>query len=135
VSAPDPLRAIAALRRCMAAKDYAGAARLVTEQATLDGLAAIEAYVAAERAEADEARREAAAARLAEAERARVQASVGPLLDEVIGVLADAMGVPQGFVCIRCRSSLRRCRTCPYCGARDARSVLAPARANRIEAA
>ena len=33
--------AVAALHRCMAARDYAGAARLITKQATLDGLTAL----------------------------------------------------------------------------------------------
>ena len=41
MSTPDDLLAVAALHRCMAAKDYAGAARLVTKQATLDGLTAL----------------------------------------------------------------------------------------------
>lgn len=38
MSTPDDLQAVAALHRCMATRDYAGAAKLVTKQATLDGL-------------------------------------------------------------------------------------------------
>jgi hypothetical protein len=124
VSRPaEAVLAVAALERAMASRDYAGAARLVTRQATLDGLAGLRAYAAAQRAEADDVRAEAAQVRLAEAERARVQAAVGPLLDEVIGVLAGAMGVPQGPVCIRCKSVMRQRRTCKQCGARDARAA------------
>ena len=41
MSTPDDLLAVAALHRCMAARDYAGAARLVTKQATLDGLTSL----------------------------------------------------------------------------------------------
>ena len=36
MSTPDDLLAVAALHRCMAAQGYAGAARLVTKQATLE---------------------------------------------------------------------------------------------------
>jgi hypothetical protein len=107
----------------MQARDHAGVARLVELPATLDGLTELTAQALALRAEADEARREAAAARLAEAERARVQAEIGPLLEELIGVLAGAMGVSLVPLCITCRRPLRRCRNCPYCGTRDARSA------------
>lgn len=53
MSTPDDLLAVAALHRAMASRDYAGAARLVTKQATLDGLTSLAApawHTAAERA-------------------------------------------------------------------------------------
>jgi hypothetical protein len=121
VSTPDALHAVAALQRCIQRRDYAQAACLTTRPEVLDGIARLAAYAAEQRALADEAMREAAAARLAEAERARVQAVIGPLLNEVIGVLAEAMGVPRGAVCVTCKRSLGHRRNCPYCGTRDAR--------------
>jgi len=133
VSAPDPVAAIAGLRHCVQAGDYAGAVLRVAQPPVLDAIAGLAVYAAEQRAEADEARREAAAVRLGEAERARVQAAVGPLLDEVIGVLAEALGASRGFVCVSCKRSLGRHRTCPYCGTRDARSAGWPA--SRSEAA
>jgi len=124
VSAPDPVRAVAGLRRCLEARDYAGAARLIEQPATLDALASLAAYAAEQRAAADEARREAAALRLGEAERARVQAVVGPLLDEVIGVLAEALGMPASALCVRCRCAMGRGRrNCQRCGMQDARAA------------
>ena len=91
MTAPAPLQAVADLRRCLQGQDYAGAERLIRLPAALDGLAALAAQAGQARREADEARREAAALRLGEAERARVQAQVGPLLEQVIGVLAEAL--------------------------------------------
>ncbi len=41
MSTPDDLRAVAALHRCMATGDYAGASRLVTKRSTLNGLTAL----------------------------------------------------------------------------------------------
>lgn len=122
MSAPDPIAAIAGLRRCVQAGDYAGAALRVAQPAALDAIAGLAVYAAEQRADADEARREAAAARLAEAERARVHAVIAPLLDEVIGVLAEALGASRGPVCVSCRRALGRHRNCPYCGTRDARA-------------
>ena len=121
MSTPDPIAVIAGLRHCIQSGDYAGAVLRVAQPVVLDAIAGLAVYAAQQRAEADEARREAAAVRLAEAERARVQATVGPLLDEVIGVLAEAMGV-RGPVCVTCKRALRRRRSCPNCGTRDARS-------------
>ena len=123
MSTPDALQAIAGLRHCVQSGDYAGAALRVSQPAVLDAIAGLAAVAQAERESADEARREAAAVRLGDAERARVQAEVGPLLEELIGVLAGAMGVKLGPLCITCRRSLRRRRSCPYCGTRDARKV------------
>ena len=127
MNAPDPVAAIAGLRHCVQAGDYAGAVLKVAQPAVLDAIAALAGHAAEQRAEVDAARREAAAARLAEAERARVQAAIGPLMDELIGVLAGALGVAQGAVCITCHRALRRRRNCPYCGTRDARSAGWPA--------
>jgi len=123
MTAPDPVKATAAFRHRVQAGDYAAAALLVSQPAVLDALAALSGYAAEQQARADEAAREAFAARMAEAERARVHAEIAPLLDEVIGVLAEALGLPQGPVCITCRRALRRYRNCPYCGTRDARSA------------
>jgi septal ring factor EnvC (AmiA/AmiB activator) len=95
------LRAFGELERCVQRHDYAAAACLTTRPEVLDGIARLAAYAAEQRAQADEARREAAAARLAEAERARIQAAIGPLLDEVIGVLAEALGVPKDSAATR----------------------------------
>ena len=123
MTARDPLQAVMDLCRCMKARDYAGVSRLAGQRATLDGLSALAAlsgYAAEQQARA------AAAARVAEAERARVQAAVAPLLDEVIGILAEAMGMASGAVCITCKRALRRCRNCPYCGTRDAALKVAP---------
>jgi len=61
--------------------------------------------------------------RQAHADTERRRRHVCVLLDEVIGVLAEALGLPQGPVCITCRRALRRYRNCPYCGTRDARSA------------
>ena len=41
MSTPDDILAVAALHRYMTARDYAGAARLVAKQATLDGLTSL----------------------------------------------------------------------------------------------
>ena len=113
MSAADIL--LADLQRHVQRHDYAAAACLTTRPDVLDVIARLAA-------DADEARREAAAVRLAEAERARVQAAIGPLLAEVIGVLAEAMGLPKGAVCIACKRAVRR-RTCPYCGTRAERRM------------
>lgn len=91
MSAPDPLTAVARLRTCVRAGDYAGAAVQVSQPLVLEAIAGLANAAEAERLAADEARREAAAVRLREAERARVQARIGPLLDELIGVLAGAL--------------------------------------------
>ena len=123
MSTPDPLQVLAGLRHCVQAGDYASAALKVSQPAVLEAIAGLAMYAQQQRAEADAAYREAAAVRLAEAERARVQAEIGPLLEELIGVLAGAMGVNLGPLCIRCRRALRRCRSCPYCGMQDARSA------------
>jgi hypothetical protein len=66
MSIPDDLLAVAALHRAMAALDYAGAARLVTKQATLDGLTAL--AQPAWRTAAEQAYRESVAAWRAEHE-------------------------------------------------------------------
>jgi hypothetical protein len=116
MSAPDPLRAVADLRRCMQARDFAGVTVLAVSPALLAGLDELAAMAEAERRAADEARREAAALRLGEAERARVQAEIGPLLEELIGVLAGAMGVSPVPLCVKCRRPTRHRRNCPYCG-------------------
>jgi hypothetical protein len=108
---------MAELQRHVRRRDYASAACLTTRPEVLDGIARLAA-------EAGEARREVAASRLAEAERARVQAVIGPLLNEVIGVLAEALGMPKGAVCMTCKRALRR-RTCLHCGTRAERAVRA----------
>jgi len=115
VSAADVL--LADLQRHVRQHDYAAAACLTTRPDVLDAIAGLAAA-------ADEARREAVASRLAEAERARVQAVVGPALTELIGVLAEALGMPKGAVCIVCKRALRR-RTCAFCGTRAERAVRA----------
>lgn len=66
MSTPADLLAVAALHRAMASRDYAGAARLVTKQATLDGLTALAAP--AWRTAAEQAYRESVAAWRAEHE-------------------------------------------------------------------
>jgi hypothetical protein len=133
MTAPDPVKDLAVFRHRVRAGDYAAAALMVSQPAVLDALAALSGYAERERAEADAARREAAAVRLAEAERARVQALIAPLLDELIGVLAEALGMPRGAVCIACKRVLRRYRNCPYCGTRDARTAapVSPGHAER----
>ena len=124
MSTPDPLAAIAGLRHCVQAGDYAGAALRVSQPAVLDAITGLAAYAAEQRAEACEARREAAASRLTEAERARVQAEIGPLIEELIGVLAEAMGVPLSPLCIGCRRAMGRGRrNCRRCGMQDARAA------------
>jgi hypothetical protein len=116
-AAPDALAAVAEPERRVRRRDYAAAACLTTRPDVLDAIAALAA-------DADEARREVAASRLAEAERARVQAVIGPLLNELIGVLAEAMGMPKGAVCMTCKRALRR-RTCAFCGTRAERAARA----------
>lgn len=134
MSAPDPVAVIAGLQHCVQAGDYAGAVLRVAQPAVLDAIAGLAVYAAEQRAEADTARREAAAVRLGEAERARVHAVIAPLLDEVIGVLAEAMGVPASALCAGCRCTLGRGRrNCRRCGLRDARSAGWPS--SRSEAA
>ena len=68
---PDPegLLAVAALQRCMAARDYAGAARLVTQRATLAGLNSLAGLAGGLwQSEAERAYRESVAAWRAEHE-------------------------------------------------------------------
>ncbi len=97
MSAPDPdgLLAVAALQRCLLRRDYAGAARLVTLRATLDGLSTLAAHAEGLwQSEAGRAYRESVAAWRAEHEaslQARLEARVAPVLDELIGVLAEAL--------------------------------------------
>ncbi len=92
---PDGLMAVAALQRCLLRRDYAGAAKLVTLRATLDGLSALAAHTEGLwQTEAGRAYRESVAAWRAEHEasrQARLEARVAPTLDEVIGVLAAAL--------------------------------------------
>lgn len=115
MSAADVL--LADLQRHVRQHDYASAACLTTRPDVLDAIAHLAA-------DADEARREVAASRLAEAERARVQAVIGPALNELIGVLAEALGMPKGAVCMTCKRASRR-RTCSFCGTRAERAVRA----------
>jgi hypothetical protein len=117
VTARDALRAVAELERHVRRRDYAAAACLTTRPDVLDAIAGLAAA-------ADEARREAVASRLAEAERARVQVVIGPALTELIGVLAEALGMPKGAVCMTCKRASRR-RTCTFCGTRAERTVRA----------
>jgi hypothetical protein len=44
MNGPDGLMAVAALQRCLQRRDYAGAAKLITLRATLDGLNGLVAY-------------------------------------------------------------------------------------------
>lgn len=87
---PDNLLAVAALHRCMATRDYAGAARLVTKQATLDGLTSLAAP--AWRTAAEKAYRESVAAWRAEHEatvRRQQERDVRALVALVAGALAE----------------------------------------------
>jgi hypothetical protein len=87
MSTPDDLLAVAALHRAMAAKDYAGAARLVTKQATLDGLTNLAAP--AWRTAAEKAYRESVAAWRAEHE-ASVRRQQERAVAALVAVLAQA---------------------------------------------
>ena len=90
MSTPDDLLAVAALHRCMATRDYAGAARLVTKQATLDGLTSLAAP--AWRTAAEKAYRESVAAWRAEHEatvRRQQERDVRALVALVAGALAE----------------------------------------------
>ncbi len=91
MSTPGPLQAVADLRRCLRDQDHAGAERLIGLPATLAGLDELTGQALTACLEADKAWREAAAVQRAEAERALVQARIGPLLEELIGVLAGAL--------------------------------------------
>jgi hypothetical protein len=87
----DPLQAIADLRRCMQAGDYAGAARLVTQRATLDGLNALAGP--AWMSEAERAYRQSAAVWRAEHEaslRRQQERDVRALVALIAGVLREA---------------------------------------------
>jgi len=87
MSTPDDLLAVAALHRAMAARDYAGAAKLVTRQATLDGLTSLAAP--AWRAAAEKAYRESVAAWRAEHE-ASVRRQQERDVAALVAVLAQA---------------------------------------------
>ncbi len=65
MSAPNPIQAVADLRRCMQARDFAGVTRLACSPAALAGLDELAAAAENERRAADEARREAASLRFA----------------------------------------------------------------------
>jgi hypothetical protein len=91
MSAPGDLLAVAALQRCMARRDYAGAAQLVTQKATLDGLTALAAP--AWRAAAEQAYRESVAAWRADHEasiRRRQERDVRAL----VALVAEALHEP-----------------------------------------
>lgn len=69
MSSPDDLLAIVALRRCLDRRDYAGAAKLITLQATADGLGELASHaVQLRQAEAWVAYRQSVAAWRAEHE-------------------------------------------------------------------
>jgi len=87
MSTPDDLLAVAALHRAMAARDYAGAAKLVTRQATLDGLTSLAAP--AWRTAAEKAYRESVAAWRAEHE-ASVRRQQERDVAALVAVLAQA---------------------------------------------
>ena len=87
MSTPDGLFAVAALHRAMAARDYAGAAKLVTRQATLDGLTSLAAP--AWRTAAEKAYRESVAAWRAEHE-ASVRRQQERDVAALVAVLAQA---------------------------------------------
>lgn len=87
MSTPDDLLAVAALHRAMASRDYAGAARLVTKQATLDGLTSLAAP--AWRTAAEKAYRESVVAWRAEHE-ASVRRQQERDVAALVAVLAQA---------------------------------------------
>jgi hypothetical protein len=69
MNAPDPFLAVAALRRCLARNDYAGASRLIALQAVRDGLDELAGFAdRAFQSEAEQAYRESVAAWRAEHE-------------------------------------------------------------------
>jgi len=88
VSTPDGLFAVAALHRAMAARDYAGAAKLVTRQATLDGLTSLAAP--AWRTAAEKAYRESVAEWRAEHE-ASVQRQIERDVAALVAIVAEAV--------------------------------------------
>ncbi len=91
MSTPGDLLAVAALHRAMASRDYAGAARLVTRQSTLDGLTGLAAP--AWRTAAEKAYGESVAAWRAEHEasvRRQLERDVAELVAIVAGVVHDA---------------------------------------------
>lgn len=91
MSGPDGLMAVAALQRCLERRDYAGAARLVTLRATLDGLGDLSAHAEGLwQTEAGRAYRESVAAWRAEHEqslRRRQERDVAALVALVAGAL------------------------------------------------
>ena len=91
MSTPDDLQAVAALHRCMAARDYAGATRLVTKQATLDGLTAIARP--AWRTAAEQAYRESVAAWRAEHE-ASVRRQQERAVAALVALVAEVFSTP-----------------------------------------
>lgn len=88
MSTPDDLLAVAALHRCMATRDYAGAARLVSKQATLDGLTCLAAP--AWRTAAEKAYRESVAAWRAEHE-ASVRRQLERNVAALVALVAQAV--------------------------------------------
>ena len=87
MSTPADLLAVAALHRAMTSRDYAGAARLVTKQATLDGLTSLAAP--AWRTAAEQAYRESVAAWRAEHE-ASVRRQQERDVRALVALLAEA---------------------------------------------
>lgn len=93
VPVADALLAVAALHRAMAARDYAGAARLVTKQATLDGLTGLAAPVW--QSEAERAYRASVAAWRADHEatlRRRQERDIRALVALVAGAVTGGAG-------------------------------------------
>lgn len=93
MSGPDAMMAVAALRQAMARHDYAGAAKLITLRATLDGLNGLAAHAAGMwETEAGRAYRESVAAWRADHEatlRRHLERDVAELVALVAGTVLE----------------------------------------------
>jgi hypothetical protein len=91
MSTSDALMAVAALRRCLERRDYAGASRLITLNAVRDGLDELAGFAdRAWQSEAERAYRESVAAWRAE-HQATLQRQMGPVVAELVALVAGAV--------------------------------------------
>lgn len=90
----DGLMAVAALQRCLQRRDYAGAAKLVTLRATLEGLNGLAAHAdELWQSEAGRAYRESVAAWRADHE-ATLRLQQERDVRALVGLVAEAVGSP-----------------------------------------
>jgi hypothetical protein len=89
--APEPMRAVADLLRCIRSRDYAGASVLLPKPAVAEGL---DALAAGRLRDGAEQAWDALVATWRAERQADAEAALRPLLDELIAAVADGCGKP-----------------------------------------